>query len=135
MRVVLDTNVLISGIFWKGPSEKLLARWVGKAFTLLVSRPILEEYERIFQRIEDPENTALLHWWRRVLLELSEWIEPFPLAKTSRDPNDDKFLEAAVGGKADVLVSLDKDLLSLIKIRQIPIIYPVDFLHNYLPNP
>lgn len=52
MRVVLDTNVFISGIFWKGPSEKLLARWIGDDFTVLVSRQILEEYEDVFHRME-----------------------------------------------------------------------------------
>jgi putative PIN family toxin of toxin-antitoxin system len=132
MRVVLDTNVFISGIFWKGPSEKLLARWIGDSFTVIVSRPILEEYEDVFHRMEKPENSAVLQWWRHALMELSEWVEPLPMAKTSRDPKDDKFLEAAVGGKADVLVSLDKDLLVLKQIRGIPIVDPIYFLHHHL---
>ena len=82
--------------------------------------------------MEKPENSAVLQWWRHVLMELSEWVEPLPMAKTSRDPKDDKFLEAAVGGKADVLVSLDKDLLVLKQIRGISIVYPIAFLHHHL---
>ena len=52
MRIVLDTNVLISGIFFGGNPRKVLEKWQEKSFTLLTSVEILEEYEQVLERLQ-----------------------------------------------------------------------------------
>jgi len=47
MKVVVDTNVFVSGVFWKGPPHKVLQAWESGRFRMVVSRPILEEYLRV----------------------------------------------------------------------------------------
>lgn len=68
--------------------------------------------------------------WDQLLANTSERVEPLPLTPVCRDPKDHIFLEAAVGGKAEHLVSGDKDLLVLKGIRGIPIVSPGIFLRH-----
>jgi predicted nucleic acid-binding protein len=63
---------------------------------------------------------------------LQELVEPKMVGNVCRDPDDDKFLEAALGGKADILISGDHDLLSLSKIQGIPIVSPSTAIKSYL---
>lgn len=51
MRVVLDANVVVSGIFWSGPPQNILKRWLKGKLTLLVSGPILAEYQDVLRRM------------------------------------------------------------------------------------
>jgi len=128
MRIVLDTNVVISGIFWAGPPQTILKKWLGGKVTLLVSAPILAEYRNVLQRVRGKRDFADFSKWDRLLTELSEAVEPKQLPGICRDPDDDKYLEAAVGGQAQALVSGDKDLLVLKDIHGIPILSPRAFL-------
>lgn len=128
MRVVLDVNVVVSGIFWSGPPNAILRRWLQGKMTLLVSAPILVEYREVLERMTGSSGTAIFTKWNRLLTEFSEIVEPRKRAGICRDPDDDKYLEAAAGGNAQVLVSGDKDLLVLKKIDGIPILTPRAFL-------
>ena len=128
MRVVLDVNVVISGIFWSGPPNAILRRWLEGKFTLLVSEPILAEYREVTLRMTGSRDPAIFTKWNRLFTELSEIIEPQLRPGICRDPDDDKYLEAAVGGRARALVSRDKDLLVLKEIDGIPIFSPRAFL-------
>lgn len=51
MRVVVDTNVVLSGIFWKGPPEKILRLWDKGHFELLISVPVFAEYQEVASRL------------------------------------------------------------------------------------
>lgn len=104
MRVVIDTNVVLSGVLWHGTPERVLNLWLGGDLRLLVSLPILEEYREIFGRFIDP-RTELFSKWDHLLSNASELVDPLPMAPVCRDPKDQIFLEAAVGGKAQYLVS------------------------------
>ena len=132
MRVVLDTNVVISGIFWSGHSKRILERWLRGELTLVLTLPILREYREVIGRMAGEEGAGLYAHWDRLLTELSELAEPKTLGNICRDPDDDKFLEAALGGKADILVSGDQDLLSLVNIQEIPIVSPAKAIKSYL---
>ena len=128
MRVVLDANVVVSGIFWSGPPQKILKRWLEGELTLLVSGPILAEYGDVLRRMAGNQGGALFAKWNRLLTELSEFVEPQRLCVVCRDPEDNKYLEAAVGGRAQALVSGDKDLVVLKAIEGVPILTPRAFL-------
>ena len=122
MRVVIDTNILISGIFWNGPPRKVLINWLEEKDDLLITIPILSEYRTVLSRICAAKGSNLFNRWNRYLTELSILVEPKQLPPICRDPADDVFLEAAIGGRANVIISGDKDLLSIKSIEDIPII-------------
>ncbi len=132
MRVVLDTNVFISGIFFTGPPHQILKAWRDGEVELLVSPSILDEYQRV------GDELTLQFWgvdpWP--LLDLlairAEIVLPPPLPPVIHDdPSDDKFLEAAVAGKASCIISGDKHLLNLFEFQGIQILKPRDFAHRY----
>ncbi len=130
MRVILDTNVVLSGILWHGSPERIINLWLAGELTLLVSLPILEEYRDVLGRFIAP-GTDLFSKWDHLLANTSELVEPLRLAFLGRDPKDHIFLEGAVGGKARFLVSGDKDLLVLKEVRGIPILTPGSFLRQW----
>ena len=130
MRVIVDTNVVISGIFWSGPPQKILDLWLRGNISLLVSIPILSEYRETLRRMTGEHGFDIFEKWNRLLTEYSEIILEQKLGQICRDSDDEKFLEAAVGGKAAALISGDRDLLSLKEIRGIPILSPRTFINN-----
>ena len=130
MRVVLDTNVLVSALIFTGISSELVPLWQRSAITVLLSRGILEEYLRVLSypkfQLSEAEIKALIE---EELLPYVEVVNPRRrLRVVERDPSDDKFIECAVTGKAQVIISGDKDLLSLGRYRQIRIQSPARFL-------
>lgn len=129
MRVVLDINVVVSGIFWQGPPHEVLKETLQGNATLLTYNPILAEYRVVLERMAGDGGAPLAAKWNMLLTEMSELVKPHPLGGICRDPKDEKYLEAAVGGMAQALVSGDKDLLILKSIRGIPILSPRSFLH------
>ncbi len=129
MRVILDTNVLVSALIFTGISSELVPLWQRSAITVLLSRGILEEYLRVLSypkfHLSEAEIKALIE---EELLPYVEVVNPRRrLRVVERDPSDDKFLECAVTGKAQVIISGDKDLLSLGRYRQIRIQSPAQF--------
>jgi putative PIN family toxin of toxin-antitoxin system len=134
MRVVLDTNLLISGIITpKGTPAKIVDAWHDELFELVVTEEILDEVERVLAY----SKIRKYHRWSDK--EIDEFItglrvfgflakpEPLPGVPV-RDPDDLKFLECAVGGEADCVVTGDKDLLSIVEIWGIRILRPTEFL-------
>ncbi|MGH7771774.1 MAG: putative toxin-antitoxin system toxin component, PIN family [Candidatus Binatia bacterium] len=134
MRVVLDTNVLVSALLFTGISSELVPLWQKGTFTVLLSREILEEYLRVLAypkfRLSEGEIKALIE---EELLPFVQIFKPgIRVRVVKRDPSDDKFLECAVAGKADVLISGDKDLLTIKHYRRVRIKAPSQFLGAFL---
>ncbi len=130
MRVVLDTNVLISALLFTGAPSGLVPLWQSGAITVLLSRAILDEYLRVLSyprfQLTEAEIRALVE---EELLPYFEVVSPKKrLRVIRRDPSDDKFLECAVAGKADVIVSGDNDLLELGNYQRIRIQSAAAFL-------
>jgi len=106
IKAILDTNVLISGIFWKGAPFQILKAWQGRRFRLAISLPILDEYRRVLEEMTRKRPSAVLGSILALIELQSEMVEPVHFAKTvRRDPDDDKFLEAAIGAGAVDAVS------------------------------
>jgi uncharacterized protein len=132
MNVVVDTNVVVSAIFWSGESRDCLALWAGRRFDLAVSVPILEEYgaiaHHLARRIRQVDPEPWLRWIERK----AKVFEPAPLGKPrSRDPQDDPFLACALACRAGFVVSKDEDLLALEKPFGIEILPPRQFLARF----
>lgn len=133
MRAVIDTNVLISAVIRpQGRVGPVLLYLRQGTFTLLYSRTLLEELVNVLDRphfrekygVTDTDIEALA----RLILIRGELVTVKEPIEKSRDPKDNKFLEAAVAGRADLLVSGDEDLLVLHPFRDIDIISPAVFL-------
>ena len=130
MRAVLDTNAIVSALLFSGISSELVSLWQNGSITLLLSREILDEYLRVLSYpkfgLSEEEIKELI---QEEILPYAEVIKPkrrFRVVK--RDPSDDKFVDCAVAGKARVIISSDKDILSLGRYRQIRILSPAQFL-------
>ena len=130
MRVVLDTNVLVSAILG-GISYHILDLWRDGKFDLLLTVDVLQEYLDVLKRPKfklPPEVIASLGaflYRKGIFVTPEEKI----LAVTD-DPKDNKFLEAAIAGDADVLVSGDHHLLSLNAFRRVQILSVNQFLER-----
>jgi putative PIN family toxin of toxin-antitoxin system len=133
MRIVLDTNVFVSGIFFSGPPYQILKAWRDGKVQLLVSPSILDEYRRIGTELTLQFGDVDLRSFLDLLTIQAEIVLAPSLPPIIRDdPSDDKFLEAAVAGRASCIVSGDKHLLNLFEVQGIPILKPKDFVQRYL---
>ena len=132
MKVVLDTNVILSGIFWKGPPEKILRLWGKGHFELLISVPVFAEYQEIARRLlQKYERPAIDHILEDVFIR-SQLISPISVNVPFCDDIDDiMFLELAIVGKANYLVSGDKHLHRIGKFPGGEIIKPSLFVNLF----
>lgn len=126
MKIVLDTNIIISGLLSKtSPPAKLLQAWSVGKFDLVTSLKQIDELKRVFtyphikSRINTEQSKRILH----NLDAESEVLEHLPIVNLSSDPDDNCILAAAISGGAKFIVSGDKQhLLSLHTVEGIPII-------------
>ncbi len=133
MKVVVDTNVLISGIFFTGPPYEMLKAWRDGLFQIVVSPEILEEYygvaKRLVERFPSIDPTSIL----TLITTNSEIIQaPNLSTQVCEDPEDDKFLACALAGNIKLIISGDKHLLKISGYQGISIITPSAFGDQYL---
>lgn len=134
MRVVLDTNVLISGLLSSSrPPGQLVGLWIEGRITVLVSPELAQEYQKVLSRPEferlgtQEERMAFL----QDLLDLSNvvWVEPSERLKVVKeDPSDNVVLECALAGEAQVVITGDQHLLALQTFRGTRILSPREAL-------
>ncbi len=131
MRVVFDTNVVVSALLFS-------ASVPGRAFvrvldrgTILISRSFVRELDDVLRR--DKFDQYLSREERDRFLESlireSELIEITESLHACRDPEDDRILELAVNGHAGFIITGDADLLALNPFRGVRIVAPAEFLH------
>ena len=133
MKVILDTNVFISGVFFSGPPYRILEAWRDDKIQLVISPEILEEYGRVGEILaEDHPEIDLSPWIELVIQKASLFSAP-PLAEVvCHDPDDDKFLACALASGSRVIVSGDKHLINVSGYEGIGIQKPRTFLEKYL---
>jgi uncharacterized protein len=133
LRVVVDTNIIVSGLFWQGPPKQLYQSLVSGHFDLLLTELLLDElrdvvtrekFEARFAAIGFSPSQFLIQYEANAIIVESADIP----VDAVRDPKDRAVLACAVGGEADYVVSGDKDLLVLGHYQSIPIITAVQFL-------
>jgi uncharacterized protein len=137
VQAVLDTNVLLSGLLWRGPSYALLEQVRSGSVTFLSSPELLAELSEVlarpkFDAIVSRSGTTRAHMLAQIRM-LAEVTDPPPLTQpVCRDPDDDAVLALARAAQADVIVSGDDDLLSLTSFEGIPIMNPAQALARAL---
>ena len=133
MRVVLDTNVLISGIFFSGPPHQILKFWHQGKLTLVISESIFDEYQRVAKELSAQFPDIELEPILALLLTESDLIQAGELPEqVCNDPDDDKFLACALVGKSKIIISGDKALLKVSGYRGIEVLQPREFVENFL---
>jgi putative PIN family toxin of toxin-antitoxin system len=135
VRAVLDTNVVLSGTFFKGVPGRILAAWAGGDFELVLSPEILGEYRRAGAEL-GAAYPDLVAAWEPVLALITARATvvdaPGLPERVGRDPHDEMFLAAALASHARVVVSGDKDLLAVSGWRGIAVQTPRQFHDKFL---
>ena len=127
-RVILDTNIVISSVLG-GALVLIFEKWDQGKFTVVVTSDILSEYFDVINRSKFRLKQDTIDKITRYLYQFSEYVVPEEKIQViETDPKDDKFLEAAVAGKVDFIVSGDNHLLEIKEFRGIPIISGREFL-------
>ena len=134
MRIVIDTNVLISGVFFGGFSRKVLSAVVGQRITACATAEIINEYEEIVQEMIGRKQGHIDRAILTPLINALDIIEPITHIEICRDPDDNKFLECAKDSHALYIVSGDNDLLVIEEYENIQIMTAKDFCEKYFPD-
>lgn len=132
MRIVIDTNVFVSGIFFTGPPHRILRAWRDGHVTLVYSPEILAEYERVLIELSGDLPAVDGGPFLDLLTRYGELIHRHSSVQfTCRDPDDVKFIDCVVQSKARLLVTGDKDLLEL-DLKAATILTARQFCDRYL---
>jgi putative PIN family toxin of toxin-antitoxin system len=133
VRIVLDTNVFVSGVFLTGPPYQILKAWQQQRLDIVVSAPILDEYRRVGKKLADQFRGVYLNPVLDLVAARAIVIEPGELSEpVCEDPDDDKFIACAISGLAKYIVSGDKHLLRLAGYQGVKILTPRQFFDNCL---
>lgn len=136
MKTVLDTNVFISGVFFRGPPYQILKAWREGRIQLLISDEIFEEYQRVGELLSYDYLKVDLGPFLELLAINTEFVMPKKLQNpVCEDPDDDKFLACAIAGKSQIIISGDKHLLKVSGYVGIKVLRPRKFVDQYLDNP
>jgi putative PIN family toxin of toxin-antitoxin system len=133
MKIVMDTNVLISGIFFTGPPYQILKAWQKGKITFVVSEEILSEYQRVANEMSLKFPTIDIRKILQLITIHSEIVNTHGYEVTiCEDPDDNMFISCAVASKSKVIVSGDKHLLKIVSYQNIRVLKPKEFVDNYL---
>jgi putative PIN family toxin of toxin-antitoxin system len=134
IRVVLDTNALVSGLLFGGTPGKLLDLWRTGTIRLIMSRVMLDEFLRVLAypklRLSEEEIHYLLYVEVLPHVEMVK-VRPGPIL-IPMDPSDDMFLHCAVAAGAKYIISGDRHLLRLKSYKRIEILSPAEFLYSVI---
>lgn len=134
MRVVLDTNVFISGVFFSGPPSRILEAWRDGSLGLVISAEIVEEYRRVGERLSSDFPGVSLDPFLILLVTHADLVVPETLpGPVVTDPDDDKFFACALGGDCRLIVSGDKALLAASGFEGVEVETPRRFLDRFGP--
>jgi len=126
VRVVFDTNVLISALVYGGLPRELLTRVFRGELTLVTSAALMDELEEVLIA-RFGHAPSLARTVRAEIDLLAEVVAVSDLERVAQDADDDAVLAAAIAGEARVIVTGDRDLLVLVEHRGIRIVTPRDF--------
>jgi len=135
IRAVIDTNIIISGLFWRGLPKQVFEAVIEGRFVALTSQALLDELYDALNQNKFAANFAAIEMtadrfmnrYGTIVEQVESSEVPFDVI---RDPKDRAVLGCAIGGNADCIVSGDKDLLVLKSYEGIPILTAAQFLQR-----
>jgi len=133
LKVVMDTNVFVSGVFFSGPPYRILEAWQSGEFELVVSQDILDEYQRVGEILGKEHPGIDLNPILNFVIEHAKVYKPAKLkSPVCEDPDDDKFFACAMAGASRIIISGDKHLLKVSGYEGIEVLKPREFVDRYL---
>lgn len=135
LKVVLDTNVLLSGLFFGGIPLKVIETCFNGAACMVVSPEIVKEYKEAGGHLQKTHKLPSFDKTLDLLIQQATIVYPIPLEQQiCRDKDDDKFIACLMASGAECIVSGDNDLLSLPSSSQhrILVLRPREFLDIYV---
>jgi uncharacterized protein len=133
MKIILDTNVFISGIFFTGPPSQILKAWENNNFQIVISKNILAEYQRVAESLSSKFPSININPVIELLTVHCEFVDTLGInISVCEDQDDDKFIECAVASKCKTIISGDKHLLKLTGYKGIDVLKPKQFVDSYL---
>lgn len=132
MKIIIDTNVVISGAFFGGYPRKVIEAVASREVSACATAEIIDEYLEIVDEMIERKQGHLRRDILDPFLTQTELIEARSSVSVSRDPDDDKFIACAIDAKAVYIVSGDKDLLDIERYEGIEIITAADFCRRHL---
>lgn len=130
IRVVLDTNILVSALLFGGDLSKIIDLWLKGKIIPLITPETFEEFQKVlaypkFSLTEEEIKMVI----KEHVLPFFEVVEPEEsITGICNDPDDDKFLTCALSGRAEFIISGDKELCNLKKYKGVKIITAREFL-------
>ena len=129
LRVVLDTNVLVSAIVYGGNPRKVLQAAISGAVDISVSEAIIKELQDVLQRPKFGLRVQFVHNTIAELTSIAEWVVPTKHHQlVDDDPSDNLVLDCAAAAEADYLVTGDDHLLQLKKCGSVKIVNSQQFV-------
>ena len=133
MKIILDTNVLISGIFFKGPPYTILKGWRDNKFELIVSEQIFKEYTLVLERLHKNHPGIDITGIIDLIVKNAHFYQPVKIkTPITIDPDDDKFIKCALAGNVKIIISGDKHLLDVNGYQGIEVLTPSGFIKKFL---
>jgi putative PIN family toxin of toxin-antitoxin system len=133
VRVILNTNVFVSGVFFAGPPYRILEAWRDGELQLVVSEEILEEYQRVGETLAEQFPGINL---QPIIDLVTTNAEIFPnqilRGSVCEDPDDDKFIACAIASRCKMIVSGDRHLLKVSGFGGVKVMKPRQFIDEYL---
>ena len=132
--IVIDTNVVISALLFGGGPGKLIELWKKKRIRPLISAEIMTEYLRVLTypkfKLSEEEIYYIIH---QEILPFFKVVKSIPGPSIiKKDPDDDKFIQCAQAGNANIIISGDSHLLALKSYHSITILSPTQFFRRNL---
>lgn len=132
MNIVVDTNIIISGIFFGGNPKRIINAILDSKVNAYISKEILNEYFEIINEMMLSKGESIDLSFISLLIDRFNIIETTSKINISRDPDDNKFIECAVDSNSIYIVSGDDDLLSIKNYHNIEIITAKEFCERHL---
>lgn len=132
MKIVIDTNVVISGIFFNGFPRRIIEAVVDDKLEAFTSEDIILEYQEIISEMIDRKQGKLDHNILDFFISKLHFVDKKSNVKISRDQDDNKFINCALDSKSLFVVSGDNDLLVIKKYEDIEIITAAEFCKKFL---
>ncbi len=135
MRVVVDTNVIISGVFFTGVPSLILDAWRDGLIDLVISPEIFDEYSRVGEVLHKEHPDIDIKPFLTLLALNSEIVVSLELQEQiCEDKEDDKFIACALAGGCRILISGDKLLRKVSGYKGVRVMTPREFLEEVLHN-
>jgi uncharacterized protein len=136
LRVVIDTNVFVESISNTSSYHRIFTNFISGKFFVCTSNSILLEYEEVLYSLHRQENVDRFMDLMRISPFVMFISPSFYYNLIYKDPDDNKFVDCAITGQADFIITSDKhfEVLKNVEIPKVNVIHPREFIEKYLSS-